>query len=327
MQKIRHQRGFNMIELLIGVVISLLGLGVVASVMMSFSKNRTAATQTLATQDNGVMALYRLEHDIAQAGYGLAPLQGCSTITDGSYTFKPFPVVIGDGGTGVSDTLTVQGTNPGSGIPGTELNASGGFTVTTSQYNVRSSVGFAVGDKVIATNFAPNCVMTTLTSVSSTALGYTPPLSSSSDPGYLAYFGQPGEFFSRQYAVGTTSMTVADYPTYTTNNLVDGIVFLKVQYGLASSASSTTVTSWVSGSTVIDSSNVNRVIAIRVGIVARSAAREKEAIDQPNPLPVFSEMADSSGTTDAVSFPIPDDHSRYRAYSTIIPLKNVIWTR
>ena len=78
---------------------------------------------------------------------------------------------------------------------------------------------------------------------------------------------------------------------------------------------------------MLNAGNVSRVIAIRVGVVARSAARENEVIDQPNPLPLFPEMADSSGGTDAVTFTIPDTRSRYRAYSTIIPLKNVIWTR
>jgi hypothetical protein len=69
------------------------------------------------------------------------------------------------------------------------------------------------------------------------------------------------------------------------------------------------------------------VIALRVGVVARSTKREDDEIDQPNPLPLFNEKADSTNGVDAVSFTIPDTHMRYRAYSTIIPLKNIIWTR
>ncbi|MDP2826186.1 MAG: PilW family protein [Sulfuritalea sp.] len=332
----RRQRGFNLIELLIGLTISMMGLAAVSSMMMTFSKKRGAITQTMATQDNGVMALYRLERDISQAGYGLAPLQGCTTVVDGVNSFVPYPVIIGDGGTGVSDTITVQGTNPASGVPGTELIVSGGNTMTSSAYNVRSTVGFSVNDKVVTTNFIPTCTMTTVTAlggvVGAATVSYTPALAASSTAGYLVYFGASSagvlsEFFSRRYAVGTTAMTVADYPAYTTNNLVDDIVFFKAQYGLSATAASTTVTQWVSGSTALSSANVGRVIAIRVGVVARSSARENEVIDQPNPLPVFPEMSDSSGGTDAVTFAIPDTRSRYRAYSTIIPLKNVIWTR
>lgn len=323
----RRPRGFSLIELLIGLTISLMGLMAVSQVMMTFSKKRAAITQTLATQDNGVMALYRLERDISQAGYGLAPLQGCTTVVDGANSFVPYAVIIGDGGVGASDTITVKGTNPASGVPGTELTLSAGNTVTSGQYNVRSSVGFSVNDSVVATNFMPSCTLTTVTSIAATAIGYTPALTASSAAGYLVYFGAAGELFNRRYAVGPTALTVADYPAYTTNNLVDDIVFLKAQYGMAATSASTTVTSWVSGATALTSANVGRVVAIRVGVVARSSARENAVIEQPNPLLVFPEMADSSGVTDAVSFAIPDTRSRYRAYSTIIPLKNVIWTR
>ncbi len=323
-------------ELLIGLTISLMGLAAVSSMMVTFSKKRGAITQTMATQDNGVMALYRLERDISQAGYGLAPLQGCNTVVDGVNSFVPYPIVIADGGSGVSDSILVQGTNPASGIPGTELTVVSGNTMTTNAYNVRSTTGFSVNDKVVTTNFIPTCTMTTVTAlggvVGAATVSYTPALAASSAAGYLVFFGASSagvltEFFSRTYAIGTNALTVGDYPTYTANNLVDDIVFLKAQYGMTDSNTSTTVTRWVSGATALSGATVGRVIAIRIGVVARSSARENEVIEQPNPLPIFPELADSSGTTDAVSFTIPDTRSRYRAYTTIIPLKNVIWTR
>lgn len=328
---LRRQGGFNLIELLIGLTISLLGLAAVSGVMMTFSSKRNAITQTMATQDNGVMALYRLERDIGQAGYGLAPLQTCTTVVDGANSFLPYGVVIADGGTGVSDTITVQGTNPASGIPGTELTVSGGNTMSSSAYYVRSAVGFSVNDRVVTTNFLPTCTMTTVTAVNTggtpNTISFTPALSSSNAAGYLVYFGAAGEFTSRQYSVSSSTLMVGDYPAYTASPLVDDIVFLKAQYGLADTTTSTVVTRWVSGATALTSSNVGRVIAIRVGVVARSAAREDRNIDQPTTVTVFQELSDSSGTTDAVSYTVPDMRSRYRAYSTIIPLKNVIWTR
>lgn len=327
----RRQRGFNLIELLIGLAISLMGLAAVSGVMMTFSKKRTAITQTMATQDNGVMALYRLERDISQAGYGLAPLQACTSVVDGANSFVPYGVIITDGGAGVSDTITVQGTNPASGVPGTELTASGGNTMSSSAYYVRSAVGFSVNDRVVATNFIPTCTMTTVTAINTgvtpNTISFTPALSADSAAGYLVYFGAAGEFFSRRYSISTATMTVGDYPLYTASPLVDDIVFLKAQYGLADTTSSTVVTRWVSGATALTSANVGRVVAIRVGVVARSAARENETIEQPNTLVVFQELSDSSGTTDTVSYSLPDMRSRYRTYSTIIPLKNVIWTR
>ena len=333
-----RRRGFSLIELLIGLVISMMGLAAVATMMMNFSKKRVGITQTLAAQDNGVMALYRLERDVGQAGYGLMSLQGCATIGNGaSPSFTPYPLVIGDGGTGVSDTLTVKGTNPASGIPGTELDSSSGTSMTGNQYNVRSSVGFAVGD-IVASDIA--CAMTTVNSVTSTAIGYTyaSALASSSSSGYLVYFGRPGEFFNRQYAVGTAALTVADYPAFTTNNLVDNIVFMKAQYGLAASTtgSPVTVARWASGATTLTGTTCagaavhpGCVVAVRIGIVAQSAVAENETIDQPNPLPLLPQVLDSGGIEigAAVTYSVPNTRMRYRGYSTIIPLKNVIWTR
>jgi type IV pilus assembly protein PilW len=340
LQSQRRGRGFSLVELLIGLVISMMGLAAVSTMMMNFSKKRTSITQTLGAQDNGVMALYRLERDIGQAGYALLPLQGCATIVNGaSAAFAPYPVQVQDGGTGASDVITVRGANPASGIPGTELDASSGTSMTSNQYNVRSSVGFSVNDIVAATQ---TCTMTPINSVATTVLGYnytTSTLPNSSATGYLAYFGQPGEFTHRQYAVGPSALTVADYPAFVTSNLVDNIVFLKAQYGLAGSitGSPATVARWVSGATTLDGSNClgtsvhpNCVVAVRVGVVARSVSAGPETIDQPSSFPVLPQIM--SGATEigaAVTYTVTAANTtvRYRAYSTIIPLKNVIWGR
>jgi type IV pilus assembly protein PilW len=335
----RRGRGFSLIELLIGVVISMMGLAAVSVMMMNFSKKRTSITETLSAQDNGVMALYRLERDMGQAGYGLMPLQSCATIANGaSPSFTPWPVQITDGGAGVSDTIAVKGANSASGVPGTELDTSSGTSMTSVQYNVRSSAGFAINDIVVSTLA---CAMTSISSVSATNLGYTyaTVLATSSAAGYLAYFGQPGEFFNRQYGIAASGLTVADYPAFTTNTLVDNIVFLKAQYGLAStiSGSPATVARWVSGATTLNGSTCLGnsvhpacVVAVRVGVVARSASAGPQTVDQPNPLPVLPQIGSSpTPLADAVTFSIPAGGAtvRYRAYSTIIPLKNVIWGR
>ncbi len=338
MQMRRRSGGFSLIELLIAVTISLLGLAAVSEMMVNFSKKRSSITETLAAQDNGVMALYRLERDVGQAGYGLMPLQGCATILNGaSPSFTPWPVQITDGGTGVSDTLAVKGTNPASGVPGTELDTSSGTSMNSVQYNVRSSAGFAVNDIVVSTL---TCAMTSITSVAATSLGYTytTVLPTSSAAGYLAYFGQPGEFFNRQYGIATNALTVADYPAFVTNTLVDNIVFLKAQYGLAAATtgSPATVARWVSGATTLNgttcvgtSVHPACVVAVRIGVVARSASTVPESVDQPDPMPVLPQIL--SGATEigpAVTYSIPTGAPvRYRAYSTIIPLKNVIWGR
>lgn len=348
----RRQFGFNLIELMIGLTISLMGLAAVASMMMNFAKTRGTMAQAQTAQDNGVMALYRLEKDLGQAGYGLWNLQDCPSIINGNGTapaFSPIPVIINDGGVGVSDDIYVQSVEPrpgSSGIPGTELSPPtvGGNTVTANVFNVRSGLGFAVDDRVVSnahiTASPPNCTLVTVTAVSASVpsggkmtatISYADPaLPISQTAGFLANFGNKGNgaagnFVSRWYAVNSTSLTLAEYPLYTTSNLVDGIVFMKAQYGMSASVSSPTVARWVSGATAITSANVQLVKAIRIGVVARSTKREDSAIDQPTQLRLFDEKDDAAGLTDELLYTVPDMNARYRAYSTIVPLKNALW--
>lgn len=332
----RRQRGFNLVELLIGVTISLMGLAAVGNMMSTFSQKRATITQTLAAQDNGVMALYRLERDLSQAGYGLMGLQGCATIANGAATLTPLPVqIVADAvspGT-VADSILVQygGASTGSGVPAAELNS---IAAGTNVYNVKGSAGFASGDYVVATT---DCILRTLTAASSPQPNAAAPTSwnmafspaaggNSAVAGTLANLGTV--FVSRNYQIAANALTVSEMAA-AANNLVDDIVFLKAQYGLASSNSSTTATTWQGADTfVADNTNSKRVIAVRVGVVARSALRENTAIEQPATITLLPAIVDSGVTTGpAVSYTVPDTRYRYRAYSTVIPLRNVIWTR
>ncbi len=96
-----------------------------------------------------------------------------------------------------------------------------------------------------------------------------------------------------------------------------------------------TVTSWVSGATALTGNSCSGaavhpacVVAVRIGVVARSSQSAKETVDQPNPLTVLPQIGSGSPPAGAaVTYTLPDTSMRYRAYSTIIPLKNVIWGR
>ncbi len=326
----RHQRGFNLVELLVGMAISLMGLAAVGTMMMTFSQKRASITQSLAAQDNGVMALYRIERDISQAGYGLMGLQGCASITNGASTLMPYPVAIVTDNLNpstVSDSITVQygGGGTGSGVPAAELNS----IAAADTYNVKSSAGFALGEYVIATT---DCVLRQVSVapvVGAGVIKFSPTtLASVGSKGYLSDLGNV--FVSRQYQVSTANnaLQVSEMGA-AANNLVDEIIFLKAQYGLAGSVTGTTVSSWADGTNfTIAGTNSKQIIAVRVGVVARSALRESAAIEQPAALTVLPAIVDSGITIGAAAtYTVPDTRYRYRAYSTIIPLRNVIWTR
>ena len=360
----RRQRGFNIIELMVGITISLFGLAAVSTMMMTFATKRASITSTLSAQDSGVMALFRIERDVAQAGYGLMHLQTCATITDGTAVNSPVPVTIGDGGTG-SDTIELQYVNSRSGSPGTGLYVASPATIvqTSATYKVASSLGFTAGDYVVsnaATSVTTptSCIVTKIAAPTGTA----PAISITTAPGepvltqseqtdsYLENWGQPGEFVRRMFEVSNGTLSLREYNRAqtdgldaTANTLVNDIVYLKAQYGMTATTptgtagctrSSDVVTSWVSGATVVSGANSCGVIAIRVGLVARSALRENESVELASAntaLTVLPAITSAAGVElfPAVTYDPGTAATRYRhrVYSTIIPLKNVIWSK
>jgi len=74
------QRGFSLIELLISVLIGLIAMVFVMRSTVSFESNRRATLGGSDSMQNGVVALFSMENDAAQSGWGLNDtlLLGCN---------------------------------------------------------------------------------------------------------------------------------------------------------------------------------------------------------------------------------------------------------
>ena len=98
MRKKHALSGFSLIELMVGLTISLLGLLALGQIMLTFSQTRNSITQTTSAQSNGVMALYLIEKDLAQAGFSMMELQNCDRINfhfnGTSYDQAPLPTAL-----------------------------------------------------------------------------------------------------------------------------------------------------------------------------------------------------------------------------------------
>lgn len=355
----KTQRGFNLIDLLIGLAISLFGLLAVGQILLSFTQQRNTITQTLEAQSNGVLALYLMEKDLTQAGYALMNIQGCSRINwylngTGHYNdpygaattflaFTTLPVKITDGGAGSSDVLEIQYGSPRSGAPVTVVTQTqaGGYG---TPIQVASREGFAQGD-LIVTDVGGSCTMGQIDEPNSgppaflnrpTGVAY--PYNTDTRPGAATtgwdaavanttLVANLGAFVSRRYQIINEALLMADYGTdYTYANLVDGIVFMKAEYGLDTDANGT-VDSWTRGLVANNVPAIGaQVIAVRIGLVARSPLLEKTAVDAPAVLTILPAIT-TTPTAAAVTYTVPDTRYRYRTYYTVIPLRNVIWSR
>jgi type IV pilus assembly protein PilW len=123
-------------------------------------------------------------------------------------------------------------------------------------------------------------------------------------------------------------------------DIVPGIVNIQAQYGIAATANSNTVTSWVDATGIWATptvANRNRIKAVRIAVVARNVKREVAAVTTatcpsgaPTGLCAWVGSASSPAPTAVLSTSsVGADwaHYRYRVFETIIPLRNVIWSK
>lgn len=379
-------KGYSLIELLVGVTIGLIGMLAVSQVFVTFNQQRTTSTQTLEAQSNGVMALYLLERDLAQSGYGLMSLQSCSdgdgaVDSDGDGTedndqdihwyYTPAgctascgvqtplstkPLSITPGAGTASDTILVQYAKASSGAPGA--------TVLTAQaasfseaFQLTSVAGFSNEDIAVA-NVADSCTLFQVTNVDTTdrslahttaytitANGVTENKTSAYNPATLPaapgwekaladnLIVNLGSVVSKRYSLSADgALQMQGYIDSAATTLVEGIVYMKAQYGLNNAGGITdkSVDIWTTDLSSITSSgkvDYSKVLAVRVGVVARSPLYEKDEVDAATTLTVLPEIKNSGGATigAAQTYTVPDSHYRYKVYSTVIPLRNVIW--
>jgi len=359
---------------MVGLVLGMLTVIVITAVLSSSEGNRRTITMGSDAQINGSLSLYTLQRDIQMAGYGAAinpAALGCDI--KGEYKDPaapaatpaiPFtavlaPVVIQDGASGAPDSITVlQSRTSGFSAPMLLSNA---HAKTDNFFTVKSSFGAKAGDLMIAVpkdGGTPTswCTVFNVTdagagAANGTALdathiphvaGGTSKWNRSSvfpDAGYAekSYLLNMGSLSFNTYAIDSAQNLVvtglsAESASGTPEQLYPQIVNLQAMYG-----KDTTGSGQVSGYdnvTPTTSADWQRVLAIRIAVVARSNQYEKEEVTSAAPLwdvGASSTATDAAtcGTSKCISLAVSQvsdwKHYRYKVYDTIIPLRNVLW--
>jgi type IV pilus assembly protein PilW len=162
-----HGAGFSLIELMVSVVIGLLALSFATRMIVASEQNKVTALGGSDAMQNGMLALFSINDDVTQAGYGLNDtiLNGCDTVfsdTSG-YTLAPAQ----RGGVAItplaSAVIESNGANPdrislysgsalsGTGTVGITANYSAGSTISID----RVPYGFRLGDVIVAVPETP----------------------------------------------------------------------------------------------------------------------------------------------------------------------------
>lgn len=310
-----HQGGFTLIELLVAMLLGLITVLVVAQVMlMAESRKRTTTSGSDATV-NGAMALYTIERDAKNAGYGMTASPdalGCAikTYLDGTTgALSLAPVVITQGTDGKPDTLEFLASDKdGLALP---IKVTDKHNEKDAQFQVDSRLGLAVDDLLVAIPPTPItsstwCSLFQVTDLPGNSSNvihnsgkslYNPPGGSTIFPpnGYPkgSSLINLGAFSKRKYSIEEsstkndhgltlTTFNVATPKTPTTRLLYPQIIQLQAEYGLDPAETSTPtqvvqVTSWTT-TTPTTPEGWRAVKAIRVAVVSRSDVYEKDIV-------------------------------------------------
>lgn len=339
-----NQAGFSLVELLVGLVIGLLATLVIMQVFSAFEGQKRATTGGADAQTNGSIGLSQIQRDVQSAGFGL-PLPMADkdnsalkcTASSFDHDVDPAtpdlslsPITIVDGA--VSDTVTIRYSTTGLGsVP---VKITDALNPTSTGLAVDNNIGCAAGN-VALINQGTSCVMTRIASVTNApdhiVLAATTPAGAPIvNTAKIACMGNWQEF---TYEVVDNQLVLNGDP------IVAEIVNMQAQYGISATADSNQVVSWVNATGAWEDPAIddrNRIKAVRISVVARNGLLEKEVVTVPcttaqgtvNNGPC---AWDDTGLDAAPEIDLSADgdwqNYRYRAYETVIPLRNMLWSK
>lgn len=180
-----REAGFTLVEIMIGMLIGLIGIVVIMQVFAVSEGFKRTATSGTDAQVNGAIALYMLEREIRNSGFGenaLIAQSGCTNVnmwdntagTTRSLRLVPFEIVdvaamgipAADANT---DVLLISYGSADSAVEGVQVNQQTNASSDMRVYGNRE--GFRTGDKVVGVQpgagpgGTPQCSMHELTKV------------------------------------------------------------------------------------------------------------------------------------------------------------------
>ena len=353
--KMRMDNGFSLVEIMVGMVIGLLGIIIITQIFALAEGQKRTTTSGADAQTNGNIALYSIERDVRQAGYGLSlDALGCSistsfagdTANPGALTLVP--VTINDGGTNAAgdalpDTLrTLYSTNIVSSLPQKLFNF---HPQAAMAANIGSTFNVADLDMVVFFENGKNCTLVQVTGIPSSSTTFNHNSTSPWNPpgavnsvfpaaGYTtaASTMDLGSMANRNYSIDTVNNNLqfveVNSNGVTTLLSAAEIVNLQAQYGKDTNSDGI-VDTWDTNTPpvgVVTPNPWSQIIAVRIAVLARSGQYEKP--DQVLGCTATTVAPSWTGGTMAVPpFPnagLPSCY-RYKVFETVVPLRNVIW--
>lgn len=339
-----RQRGLSIIELMIGIVVAMLvSLAAAGSAIMFTAAQR----QGMGVGGSGIgaaTALAALKNDAALAGLGffgdgrylcsrLALSEGATLHSDGA-DFTPLRITRTDG----DDRIEI--------VYGNRIEAGTNVLLKTvsdgSSAELESLLPTAVGQTVLLAPATPGnpCLLRSVTAVTASTESTPQTLSFGADGRHnqaaftaAPAFSEPtkdsavliGDLAWNRYRRDGGNLVLERPLTGESVVLTRNVIALRAQYGVADAADgSTTLEDWVNatgGFAALDAATLERVRAIRMGVVTRSPQREKPGAD--------GNCEASLAKPQLFGAEIEPDVAdwqcwRYRVATVVVPMRNLV---
>ncbi len=353
-------RGVTLIELMIGLAMGLVVTLVTMQVLSFAESQKRIATGGSDAQTNAVLGLHALQREIQMAGYGLTIEQqalGCpikarlgNAGTDFTWTLAP--VVITDGASGAPDRIAVLSASRAYSVP---LILTVDHASTADRFVVRSPLGAAAGDMLIAVPDGYDAATNWCTAFSMSALNGSNQIvhaSGAASPwsqeplhsimpaaGYLSgsLLLNAGQLLNRSFEV-TAGQTLRQRTLLSTTatvqdqDLFPQVVNLQALYGKDTNADG--VVDSYDNATPTTNAGWRQVLAVRLALVTRSANPSRDEVTQTQPVwdvgsSVTVAGATTCGSSKCVTLKV--DHLadwkyyRYTVLDVVAPLRNMLW--
>lgn len=324
----RHlQRAFSLVEIMVGMVIGMLGIVIIMQMTTLFESRKRTTTGGDDAQNGGAIALYSLQSQISQAGYGISSsnLIGKSLATPFTTINALTPVVVNlPAIAGVQDANTdsfvVLYGNSHTTSEGSLINNS----AATLPYQIVDGTGsgaageggksFSIGDWVIPSQSgvtASHGMFQVIgpSSTSVVAVSGVPPslayVANASNPPFLFNLGPSPSIAA--YAIINGALNTCDYlnnncattPAAWTR-LADGIINMRVQ--------------------------CNASNGLRVALIARSVQIDPNIVTTVTPYWNPAGISAPVVATPAAAWGADWNKYRYKTFETIVPIRNAIWS-
>jgi type IV pilus assembly protein PilW len=357
------QRGFSLIEIMVGILIALLAILVIFQVFAVAEGLKRNTTGAADAQQNGLLSVFTLGLELANAGNGIATagdeLGRCDPAAainkDIKTTLRPIPVLITDnsgstGGVLNSDSFVVNYSTATRVVAPAKFQGAGTWAIGSTSFTVVSPNGYKKDDLIVGIAnpevAATGCSLMKISSVTvdtgtgvatlTTATGSTVAFTTSSQ---MFNMGQSGQTQRVLYDLDTTARVLRSTDLLTTgataNPLASNVMLVKARYGIDTD-NDDIIDSWVRGEgdwapdkvlamPMYPPTPTSTALALsRIKAVRIGVVVRSEQYDR-DVTGAYSWRLFECAVGDTTCQGSLPANWRYRTYETIIPLRNQIW--